>query len=169
VACCRSTNWPRGWECIGCYQQIGRLKMELEWLKRKGFSGEFVGRVGRIGWLSVSAMTMRRREDHLRSIDLERHQIRVQCAFQRAEPKDTCDDRPQTPTSHRGREAGENQEQLVTDERFGSRSSPLVGTYPLSRSWRNRLEVLPGRPTRSLTSPAFAIATRIGLGSGGPC
>jgi putative transposase len=34
------------------YQQIGRLKMELEWLKRKGFSGEFVGRVGRIGWLS---------------------------------------------------------------------------------------------------------------------
>jgi hypothetical protein len=59
----------------------------------------------------VSAMTMRRREDHLRSIDLERHQIRMQCAFQRAEPKDTCDDRPQTPTSHRGREAGENQEQ----------------------------------------------------------
>ena len=127
------------------------MRTALEGKRRS--SAKSVGKVGRMGGYRFGDDHAAAGRSCLQSIDLDRHQIRVQSAFQRGEPKDTHDERPQTPDfTQVPRGCGKPKANWFRKKDSGRGLRPSRNVRVI-QGLANRPEVLLGRPTHQFRRP----------------
>jgi hypothetical protein len=116
-------------------------------------SAKSVGKVGRMGGYCFVDDHAAAGRSCLRPSDLDRHQVRVQCPFQRGEPEDPHDDRPQRPDFTQGpRGCGKPKANWFRKKDSG-RGLRLSQNMRVINGLANRPEVLTGGPTHEFPRP----------------
>jgi len=116
-------------------------------------SAKSVGKVGRMGGYCFVDDHAAAGRSCLRPSDLDRHQVRVQCPFQRGEPEDPHDDRPQRPDfTQVPRGCGKPKANWFRKKDSG-RGLRLSQNMRVINGLANRPEVLTGGPTHEFPRP----------------